>query len=309
MSRRPPFAFALALVLLARTGLSQPADEPSPPLPDLTEEPGRDDASSTPDTTDPTTPVEPPAPVDPAEAPPAAPELESDDTGTGNEVPVTEPPAQATAGNAVSAPGEATSGAPDWRVGVGLRLTFIDSPGFDPFATNDVLPQATFSVGRVLLREDELSLAGVFTFDVGGRSATARGEETSLRALSFALGPEGRYEPVPWARVHVRPSFVVSGLFTSIDESSSQSTLHARDWLFGFEAVAGASADVARLSEQGNARISLLAEAGYAWTTESSLRFRPDGGDGSAPHRSAPLDLGAVVLRGPTVRIAVALTF
>lgn len=300
MSHRTTLALALALLLASRPGLSQTPDEPSPPLPELSEEPSQDvDASPV---QEPTDAAEPREPANVTAKP------EPDAPAKPNELPAPKPTDGPVAA-AAAAEDEVPRGPADWRVGVGLRMTFVDSPGFDPFATSDALPQATVSLGRVVFREDALSVAGVFTFDVGGRGATARGEATSLRALSFALGPEGRYEVTPWARFHVRPSFVASRLLASIDESSSQTTLYARDWLWGFEAVAGASADLGPLSRGGHVRFSLLAEAGYAWATESSIRFRPDGGDGSAPHRSAPLDLGAVVLRGPTVRIAGALTF
>lgn len=305
MSRSKPtvaLALALALVVSSRSGFAQAEDEaPPPPLPDATEEPDQKEAS----------PESEPAEDDDIEPLPELQEGPQEEP----EPPTVEPAPESAPETALEpreAPSEVRPVArtlPDWRLAVGYRLTVIGSPGFDPFATNDALSQATISLGRVVHRDEALSVASVLTFDVGGRDATARGESTNLSALSFALGPEGRYELVPWARLHLRPSFVVSRLLTSIDESSSQAILHANDWLFGFEAVAGGSLDLGMLSEAGDVRASLIAEAGYAWTTAGSLRFQPSEDDGTAPLRSAPLDLGELALRGATFRIAAALTF
>lgn len=290
----PALVLALALGILPRTGLAQPTEEV--PLPDLSAEPNQEETPPAPepeeslDTLPKDTPVEPTESegADEQQAPAPAPIPEA------RPAPAPEP--------------EPTpSSPPDWNVNVGYRLTVVTSAGFDPFATNDALSQATLSLGRVFHRQDAISVAGVFTFDVGGRDATARGEATSMSALSFALGPEGRYQVAPQARLHLRPSFVVSRLYTSIDESSSQATLHANDWLFGFEAVAGGSIEVGEVAD--DVGFSLLAEAGYAWTTAGSLRFQPDGDDGAAPLRSEPLDLGELALRGATFRIAASFTF
>lgn len=294
------FAFTLALAFSSRPGFAQADGEPPPPLPDASDEPSQEEAQP-----------EPPRDLEALPEPLPEPENEPESEPVEPEPPAPEPAPEA-APEPLETPAEVTPtprALPDWRVGVGYRFTYIGSPGFDPFATDDALSQVTVSLGRVFHREEALSIAGVFTFDAGGRDATARGESTSISALSFALGPEGRYEPVSWARLHLRPSFVVSRLLTSIEESSSQATLHANDWLFGFEAVVGGSIDVGTLSEGGDVRVSLLAETGYAWTTAGSLRFQADEGDGTAPLRSTPLDLGELPLRGPTFRIAAALTF
>jgi len=290
----PALALALSLAFLPRTGFAQPTDEA--PLPDLSAEPNQEET--------------PPAP-EPTESLDTLPKDTADETPESENTEKQEAPSPAPIPEARPAPEpdpEPTpSSPPDWNLNGGYRLTLVTSAGFDPFATNDALSQATLSLGRVFHRQDGLSVAGVFTFDVGGRDATARGEATSISALSFALGPEGRYQLAPRARLHLRPSFVVSHFSTSIEESSSQATLHANDWLFGFEAVAGGSVELGELS--ANVGFALLAEAGYAWTTAGSLLFQPDGDDGAAPLRSEPLDLGELALRGATFRIAASFTF
>lgn len=280
---KPTFALVLPLLLGARLALADVPDEAPPQLPQ--ESLGDSEPS--------------PAPAEesaPAPAAPAAPLPEP--------VPAPEPtPVPPAATEPAPAP------APNWLASVGVRVTYVGSKGFDAFAENDALAQATLNFAGTVYRRDRVSIAVMGSFDVGGREATARGEKASLTAMSFALGPEARWHFGEWARVHARPSLSLTRTHASLDETSSNAALHARSWLSGFDVMAGGAISLGRLARERNERAWLLAEGGYVWSTEATLAFRPDDDDTDAPLRAAPLDLGKLSLRGPAFRIAAALTF
>lgn len=197
--------------------------------------------------------------------------------------------------------------APLWDASVGLRMAFIASKGFDPFASNNALPQLSLGFGAEVYRREELSIATVGHFGVGGRSATARGDATSLTALSLGVGPELRYHLGESAWLHLRPSFDVTQSRANIDDASSGASLSARTWHIGFDAMAGAAASLGRPGP--STEFWLLAEAGYTWSSASALDLLPDGDEGSPPVHTVGLSLGKLAYRGPAFRVAAAIRF
>lgn len=284
--RKLPFSIAFTFLLVPGLALADDASEA--PLPELTDSPVPEAAEATPDS-DPEPEPEPEPALAPAPAPSAPP----------SPAPVATP-AVATMDDSILQP--------TWQVLAGVRVAYISSAGFDPFAENDALAQGSVSLGRTVYRHERWSLATVGSFDIGHRGATARGQETSLTVFSFGLGPEARYHLGESAWLHLRPSLELSRSLARLDEASSKVSLHARNWHFGFDAMAGGALSLGAPGES-EAQVWLVAEGGYTWSSGGSLSLRPDEGDTDAPLRASALDLGNLALRGPAFRIAAALTF
>lgn len=293
---RSKLLLALSLALVSTPALADISETEADALPDLTHEvenendpeplavPGAGDESDS-----------PPPPPDEPEPAPASP-------------PVAEPTPEAVSAAASGARPESAPRAPStWNAFGGLRMAFIASDGFDPFASNDALPQLSLGLGATVYRGEELSLATVGSFDIGGRSASARGEETSLAVASLAVGPEVRYHLGEAAWLHLRPSFQVIRSLASIEEASSQATLHARNWHIGFDAMVGAAMSLGRPGP--STELWVLAEGGYTWSSAAELDLRPDAGEEGSPVHAAGLALGKLAYRGPAFRIAASIHF
>src|SRR5438477_13053460 len=79
-----------------------------------------------------------------------------------------------------------------WQGQLGVRSTFVSDPGFDPFSKDNELTQFSLGVARTVWEEDRLSFAPGIIWDYGWRTATARGQDTSLSSHRLALALEGR---------------------------------------------------------------------------------------------------------------------
>lgn len=219
------------------------------------------------------------------------------------------PPAAAPTLAPAAEPEPPTPSSTPWQISLGLHLTYISSKGFDVFAEDDALPQVSLGAGRTVFHQDNFSLAVLGSLDLGGRNGTARGESTELTVISLSLGPEARYHLSPWAFVHVRPSASAARTLATINEGSANAALHSDDWLVGFDVAAGAAVSLGRLAKASDVRAWIVAEGGYAWSSQTDLAFRPEDGDADSPLGISPLHLGELALRGPMFRVAAAFTF
>src|SRR4029077_16623470 len=91
-----------------------------------------------------------------------------------------------------------------WRLETGYRGSFVPSAGFDPFSTNDFLPQFSLSASRTLFSQGPFSFAAGLAWDYGASSARARGDATSLTMHRLTAPLEGRLHFVPWGYAFVR---------------------------------------------------------------------------------------------------------
>ena len=193
---------------------------------------------------------------------------------------------------------------------LGARVSKVASSGFDPFAGSDELVQLSLGVAATALRAGPLSLAGVAFWDVGNRSARARGEATALMAQRLTLGPELRYNVLPplYVFVHAMPAFAYAQ--ASLDDDVAGATRYARHWSYGMDAAAGATYEFyARHGGAMNqARLWAKAEGGYGYLSSTHLGLEPDAGS-AAPQRTASVDLGTLSLSGPYARVSVAVSF
>lgn len=194
-------------------------------------------------------------------------------------------------------------------VQAGLRMSYIQHSGYNLFGKTNTLPQFSLGVGAVLTHQRRTSLAIFGGWDLGGNSATARAAETSLFSHRIWVAPEFRFHVLPALYVYARPALGAVATSTSLVDSSADIRLYASGWAASFEATAGVAAQV---FGEGNGalrrgRAWVIADGGYGWTGPLALQMEPDAGEG--PSRTAPLDLGSLVLRGPQFRLMAAVTY
>jgi len=199
---------------------------------------------------------------------------------------------------------------PHIEASLGARVSKVGSSGYDPFATSDELVQVSLGVGATALRFDRFSLAGVAFWDYGGRSATARGEPTSLSNHRLTIGPELRYHVIPQLYVFAEalPAFAYTQ--TSVDDSVVEATRYARHWSYGLDASGGAAFEFfgRRSGESRLPRLWAIAQGGYGYLGSTHDQLKPDA-NSAAPERTASVDFGALSLAGPYLRISVAVSY
>lgn len=198
-----------------------------------------------------------------------------------------------------------------WIGSIGFRVAKISNSGFDPFADSDELAQFSVGVGRTVMTAGSFSLAGLFLYDIGGRSNQARGADTDLTVHRLTLGAEARYHFFRQFFVfgRVAPGAIHS-IATIEDLSTGVESQATRDWVFATDLSAGASLDLAGFSKYTRKRkvaAWITLEGGYGFAGESELSMTADGGEG--PVRAEPLDLGPLALAGPFMRGAFVLTY
>ena len=195
-----------------------------------------------------------------------------------------------------------------WQGQVGVRSTFVTDPGFDPFATDNALTSFSLGMSRTLFEQDAFSLAPGLFWDFGSRSATARGDETSLSAHRLGLGLEGRCHLAPWmyALVRVTPSAIQQS--ARLSDPLAAAPYVASAWTFGLDASAGAAFLLGPHSSSALARWWLAAEGGYGYAGSGSLLMRPELASDD-PRRTGDIHLGSVALGGPFFRIYGSVTF
>jgi hypothetical protein len=195
------------------------------------------------------------------------------------------------------------------RFEIGARTQFVNSAGFNPFSTNDVLPQLSLGASFAFWTQNQLSLAGVAGFDYGSASASLRSDEASLDVRRFTLAPEARYHLF---RVLVLTAKVGPTLTREAAEVSGPlgTTMLKTGWKFGFDATAGAAVELWGYANPASKkpRLWLMGEGGYGWTAPMKLTFKPEH-SAAVPQRLAVLDLGELSLGGPLFRITAGLSF
>ena len=198
-----------------------------------------------------------------------------------------------------------------WLFGIGLRESFVAHSGFDPFSTNNVLPQFSVDAGRVLFASGQLSFAALALFDYGSVKASARGLNTSLSVSRVTAAAEGRYHF--WRRFYlfgrVAPGALYSGAMLSDPIAGGEQ--HSNSWAFATDLSLGAALEFAGEARGASNRprgwIGL--DGGYGWAQASKLAFKSSEGDANAPARLEPVELGELAVRGGFFRVNGTITF
>lgn len=200
----------------------------------------------------------------------------------------------------------APSGAPRVEAWLGVGNTWVSNDGFDAFADDDVLVGVSAGAALRLGSTEGSGLRLVALWDLASRSAGYRGEDTSLSAMRFGLGPELALPLVGRLDLHLRAAASALRLDAELEESSSRTTLSDAAWIFGAEGAVGITFRFADLYAQRSPLAFLLrAEAGYGWVASHELSLEAEDG----PRRSEALELGELSLAGPFVRVGVGAGF
>ncbi len=197
-----------------------------------------------------------------------------------------------------------------WWLDLGVRTSYVNDSGYDPFSYDDALIQFSVGGGRTVFSRGSLSAGVGLVYEVGGTSADARGDITTLLVQRVVLAPEIRNHL--WARMYVfaQPALGLLRTRATLDDSASGVTLEAKNWGTAFDLTAGGAYQIyGRPSgEKATPRLWIGAQGGYGWGRKVHLEMSPDD-DSYGPERIAPLDLGDLTLRGPTFRISGTLSY
>jgi hypothetical protein len=301
MLRRLCAAFSIfTLSSLSLAAEDEPPPEAPPPEPPTTAAPPPPAAAP------PTEAAPAPPRVSPAAPPPGYPT-----PYWGTPAPAPEAPPQADTPSEPEEPEEPEGIViPRWQIAAGVRTAFIANEGFDPFSDDDRFFQVSLGGGRTVYSQGFLSIAAIGFYDTATSSSNVRGESTELEVHRISLGPELRAHVLPMLYAFVRPSPAAIRSIARLDESTTNTTLYARAWTFGFDATAGVAFRAISFGKQESSpRLWLIGEGGYGWASSSDLRLAPDPDDDSAPERVAEVNLGTLAVRGPMFRVLVAATF
>jgi hypothetical protein len=198
-----------------------------------------------------------------------------------------------------------------WLVGIGLRENFVAHSGFDPFSTNNVLPQFSVDAGRVLFASGRLSFAALALFDYGSVKANARGLNTSLSVARITAAAEGRYHF--WRRFYlfgrIAPGALYSG--ATLSDPIAGGDQQSNAWAFATDLSLGAAVEFAGEARGASNRPRgwLGLDGGYGWAQASKLAFEPSGDDANRPARLEPVALGELAVRGGFFRVNGTITF
>lgn len=198
-----------------------------------------------------------------------------------------------------------------WNVHTGLRVGYLADPHFDPYASDNTLPQWTLGAGRTLLAQDRLSLAVGLTWDVGARSSDARGSDALIAVNRLTAPIEGRYHLDRWLYVFARLAPGVVNAHASVDDPSATSKLETSAWSFAADASAGTAFLIGSRKHPHKhvPRVWIVPEVGYMWAAQHSMLLEPSDRPDDDERPLAATDMGALALRGFFFRVGLQMSF
>lgn len=197
------------------------------------------------------------------------------------------------------------------RFGLGFRIGYIGDPAFDTFADDDVLAQMSLDASYAFYTKGKLAIAAGVGWDVGSRTAGARGLTTKLTMHRLTVPIEARWYFAPWFDVFAKVAPGAGALYARIQDPSSPSTLEHAPWVFATDLSAGASFRLVGKNDHDkrHPRLWITQEIGYGLTTEHALRPRPDRDEANVLGSDEPTNLGSLALNGVFWRTGLALSF
>jgi hypothetical protein len=197
-----------------------------------------------------------------------------------------------------------------WRLEVGYRGSYVPAAGFDPFSTNNALPQFSLAASRTLFALGRLSLALGVSWDVGGSSATARGDQASLGIQRLEVPIELRAHLGRLGYLFVRGAPGAVSEHASVQDDSSAATLSKTTWSFATDLSAGFAFLIFPQAREVPRTVHfwLQADGGYGWVASQRLNLGPDlaSSDGRI---ASGIDLGTLDLSGGFFRVALAASY
>jgi hypothetical protein len=187
---------------------------------------------------------------------------------------------------------------------LGYRGSFVTSAGYNPFSTNDYLPQLSIAATRTLWANRSWSFALGIGWDYANAGALALGDTTSLTLDRLTVPIEGRRWLGRWGYVFLRAAPGIAYESVEVDDSSTPSNdLTKSRWLFAADVSGGYAVPLWSRADPSRPFSHLWAQAdgGYGFIADQRLNLAPNG----QPRGEGP-DLGVLALRGAFFRIAIA---
>jgi hypothetical protein len=186
------------------------------------------------------------------------------------------------------------------RLEIGYRGSFITNAGYNPFSTDDYLPQFSLAASQTIFARHRFAFASGFAWDFANTGATDRGDSASLTLHRLTIPLEGRVHFGEWGYAFLRVAPGVAMVSEQIDDPSAPGPLTKDRWLFATDASVGYDW---LIMPRGSAlsrvaRMWLQTDVGYGWMAKERLDLAPAGASG--------VDLGTLALSGAFFRIAVA---
>ncbi len=192
----------------------------------------------------------------------------------------------------------------------GVRITNIPSGGYDPFSDSNGLALASFAGTFTPWQSRPFSLHALADWNIGGSNASARGADSALTMFRFALGLEGRYEPI--SRLYFFAKLAPAALHVRADikELYLGATLKSRSWTWALDTTGGAAL---RLGSSGkaddpSATFWLMLEMGYSFAGKADMVLTPDDVEEES-RRFGEVTLPGLQPSGFLTRFAGAMTF
>jgi hypothetical protein len=190
------------------------------------------------------------------------------------------------------------------RLELGYRGSFVTGSGYNPFSTNDYLPQLSLALTRTLVSEGPWSFGAGVAWDYGATGATSLGDTTALTLDRLTVPLEGRRRFGRWGYAFVRGAPGVAYESVEVDDPSVPgNALTKSRWLFAADLSAGYSLPLWTRT-RGSQLLSHLwaqADGGYGLVVDQRLNMTPSG-----QARADGVDLGTLALSGGFFRLSVA---
>ncbi|HZO16885.1 MAG TPA: hypothetical protein VFB62_26595 [Polyangiaceae bacterium] len=255
----------------------------------------------------------------PPEAPAAAPEEPAaEPEARAPEVRAPEPPAPKPKARVVRVAKSEREGAdvedepveerPAHRLGFefGTRLVVIQDASFDPYAENDLLPQAMIGIGYMPFSIGPAAFGIIGEYDVGTVSADARGVPSSLLLQRMAGGVHAQIEL--WRfQLYARAMPGAIYAHATLDDDGVDRALASDGWTWVMDVSGGARFRLASADERV-VDFWLFGEGGYSLTGDIEMAFAPPVEEND-PRSFGQLKLPALHPSGGTARFGFALSF
>lgn len=234
-----------------------------------------------------------------AGAPPAAVAAEAPQEGSESL-----PPARPAADLPPSSP---PSSRPELSINLGLRGMLLPSAGFDPFANSDTLLQASVGFGVTVWQMGSASILLFAEYDVGARSAAARGDRAKLFLHRLSGGAETRYQLGRRFFLAARAAPAAIHLASSIDDSTVDRPLVSRTWTWGLDVSGGAGLLLGSTGPRGTKFWATL-DFGYMFAGERPMTHAPAESEDD-PRKYGGVMLPALKPAGATSRLGLSIAF
>lgn len=195
-----------------------------------------------------------------------------------------------------------------WQVTAGGRGSLYRGAGYDPFSTNDVLPQFSTTVTWSLPRRpgSAFSSAVGVIGEIGQSSAQARGADADLSVTRVGLVLEERFSPTRWGYAFARVSPGWMAVEAKLRDPASPAALQSSSSSLALDASLGLAANL----NPGARGVGfwLVGDGGYGWAPSSELALTPALASADAA-KAGTTSLGTLAPRGAFFRAGVALSF